>query len=328
MSFRKINLTNQNTTDTGFSDPLVILNKDAASDVSDVGFLAKTAASTYTGLFRDSGTKEYYLIHNYTSLSGNDANPANVTLAPINVGSMKVNGDTVATQAWVQGQTYMTSYTETDPVFTASPAYSITNTDKTNWNTAFGWGNHNAAGYATQSWVTGQGYLTGITNQQLESLSNVTLTSPTTGQVLKYNGTVWVNDTDLTGSAGSISWGDISGTLADQTDLNAKLVITESYVSSDITIVSGGSVQLTHGLSTKPVLVEFLLKCVTAEANYSVNDEVILSHSESIAAVSDSTYINLRLNSDTNVFTLPNFSTGSATLLTNANWKLIVKAWA
>lgn len=36
---------------------------------------------------------------------------------------------------------------ESDPVFTASPAGSITNTNISNWNTAFGWGNHASAGY-------------------------------------------------------------------------------------------------------------------------------------------------------------------------------------
>ena len=69
---------------------------------------------------------------------------------------------------------YLTAYTETDPVFTASPAAGITLTkinqwdtaygwgnhanggylvataqDKTNWNTAFGWGDHSAVGYLT-----------------------------------------------------------------------------------------------------------------------------------------------------------------------------------
>lgn len=38
-------------------------------------------------------------------------------------------------------------YTETDPIFTASPAGSILAGDITNWNTAFGWGNHATAGY-------------------------------------------------------------------------------------------------------------------------------------------------------------------------------------
>ena len=44
---------------------------------------------------------------------------------------------------------YLTSYTETDPVFIASPAGSITTTNKINWNTAYSWGDHGAAGYLT-----------------------------------------------------------------------------------------------------------------------------------------------------------------------------------
>ena len=41
--------------------------------------------------------------------------------------------------------------TETDPIFTASPAFGITGTNITNWNTAFGWGNHAIAGYLLAS---------------------------------------------------------------------------------------------------------------------------------------------------------------------------------
>lgn len=44
---------------------------------------------------------------------------------------------------------YLTNYTETDPVFTNSGAYGITTTNRTNWNTAYGWGNHATRGYLT-----------------------------------------------------------------------------------------------------------------------------------------------------------------------------------
>jgi hypothetical protein len=44
--------------------------------------------------------------------------------------------------------TYLTSFTETDPIFTASAAAGIDSTDITNWDTAYGWGNHASAGYA------------------------------------------------------------------------------------------------------------------------------------------------------------------------------------
>lgn len=41
--------------------------------------------------------------------------------------------------------------TETDPLFSASPAFGITTPTISNWNTAFGWGNHAIAGYLLAS---------------------------------------------------------------------------------------------------------------------------------------------------------------------------------
>lgn len=43
---------------------------------------------------------------------------------------------------------YLTSYTETDPIYTSSSWYTTTN-NSSNWNTAYGWGNHALAGYLT-----------------------------------------------------------------------------------------------------------------------------------------------------------------------------------
>ena len=44
---------------------------------------------------------------------------------------------------------YLTSYTETDPVFTTSPAAGINATNIANWNTAYNWGDHSVQGYLT-----------------------------------------------------------------------------------------------------------------------------------------------------------------------------------
>ena len=49
-------------------------------------------------------------------------------------------------------------------------------------------------------------YLTDITGENLQDLANVNITSPTNGQVLKYNGTAWVNGTDNTGTGGGSSF--------------------------------------------------------------------------------------------------------------------------
>ena len=54
-----------------------------------------------------------------------------------------------ATEAWVNGRGYLTSYTETDPIYSASAAANVTNAKITNWDAAYAWGNHGAQGYLT-----------------------------------------------------------------------------------------------------------------------------------------------------------------------------------
>jgi len=44
---------------------------------------------------------------------------------------------------------YLTSYTETDPVFQTSAAYGVNGGDITNWDTSYGWGDHSTQGYLT-----------------------------------------------------------------------------------------------------------------------------------------------------------------------------------
>ena len=58
----------------------------------------------------------------------------------------KINGTDYNTQ-WVTSSGGGGS--ETDPVFTASPSFGITSLNISNWNTAYGWGNHATVGYLT-----------------------------------------------------------------------------------------------------------------------------------------------------------------------------------
>jgi len=122
-----------------------------------------------------------------------------------------------------------------------SGTYSIATDNSTNWDTAYGWGNHASAGYLTSftetftslvddtppqlggtldansneidmgtnvitdvkvgQWDTAYtwgdhgsaGYLTAISGQSIGALSDVTITSASSNQILKYNGSAWVN---------------------------------------------------------------------------------------------------------------------------------------
>lgn len=98
--------------------------------------------------------------------------------------------------ATVASQISSGTFTETDPVFLAHAAHNVTTTKISNWDTAYGWGNHAVAGYltsvgtisyndlsnkpaipsltgyATETFVTTRGYLTSVGTISYTDLSN------------------------------------------------------------------------------------------------------------------------------------------------------------
>ena len=61
-------------------------------------------------------------------------------------------------------ETLTVPITESDPIFISSPANGITNTNITNWATAYGWGNHTTAGYLTSYTETDPLFSTHVAN--------------------------------------------------------------------------------------------------------------------------------------------------------------------
>ena len=82
---------------------------------------------------------------------------------------LKYNSGAGRWENWTHN--FLTSFTETDPIFSASAAAGITSTQINNWNTAHGWGNHASVGYL----------LPVLTNLQ-------------TDEMLRWNGTNWINE--------------------------------------------------------------------------------------------------------------------------------------
>ena len=74
---------------------------------------------------------------------------------------------------------FLTSYTETDPVFGASPAGGITGTNISNWNTAYNWGDHSTGGYLTAEADT----LATVTSRGATTTTDIT----TTGKIFYSN---------------------------------------------------------------------------------------------------------------------------------------------
>lgn len=100
------------------------------------------------------------------------------------------------------------------------------------------------------------------------------------------------------------------------------------YTSSAQTITNGTVLTLAHGLGARPTRVQVVLRCTTAQAPYAVNDEVepitaIGGPVYGAVATADATNIEVRIGSG-GVCAFND--TGTAFALTNANWRIIVRA--
>ena len=109
------------------------------------------------------------------------------------------------------------------------------------------------------------------------------------------------------------------------------------FVSSGQTITSGGALTIAHGIGAMPTLIQARLHCLTAEAGYSAGDDLIINPhqmdvgtaaSRGLVIVPDATNLNIRFGSNANAFEALNKGTGTAAALTNANWQLVLRAWA
>lgn len=118
--------------------------------------------------------------------------------------------------------------------------------------------------------------------------------------------------------------------------LTAPPVLTKYYKSPEQTMTLGSAINLSHGLGETPKLVQIVLKCTTADAQYSVGDEVIMSFfqpqggavstSNGFGIVRTSTQVQV-LVGNAAAFVMQKTSFGYTNIVV-ASWRLIVEAWA
>jgi hypothetical protein len=104
-----------------------------------------------------------------------------------------------------------------------------------------------------------------------------------------------------------------------------------SYDSGEQVITSGGFLTLVHGLGGMPNHVHLVLRCKTAEHGYAVDDEIDVQDFENadrgVIVVRRATTIVPLFGTATSVFTGKDTATRAGVFLTNANWRLIVRAY-
>jgi len=107
----------------------------------------------------------------------------------------------------------------------------------------------------------------------------------------------------------------------------------KGFTSAEQTITSAGSLSLAHGLGVKPILTQVSLVCKIADAGYSVGDDIDIGvgnmpTTRGLSVNRTTTSIEIRFGTEVGALYYVNKTTGGAAVLTNANWKLIVRAWA
>jgi len=110
---------------------------------------------------------------------------------------------------------------------------------------------------------------------------------------------------------------------------------SKTFTSADQTISSAGALTIAHGLGAVPFGAMYYLVCQSGELGYSTNDVVHIGADmdstnnvgRSFASVVDATNFAIKFGSAAQPFTLVRPDTGAIAAITNASWKLRIKAW-
>ncbi len=128
-------------------------------------------------------------------------------------------------------------------------------------------------GSGTLTWTTivGGGGGTDISTASISDLADVTVSSPSVGQVLKWNGSVWVNDTDATGGGGG------GGTLSTRTTRSVTTSSIANLASANATITgfSGYALLSIQTSAAAWVTVYTSSAARTADASRVITDDPV-----------------------------------------------------
>lgn len=158
----------------------------------------------------------------------------------------------------------------------------------------------------------------------------------TTGAFEGYQGGAWKPITEIP------VWGAITGTLADQTDLQNVLTalqnnqkITKEFVSSEFMISSAGLLSAAHGLGVRPKFCTVEMICKTAGAQgWALGDQIALNVSPIVTDTNltrgvqvffDAINVTARIAS--NQMAVPIKTTGVIAGITAADWRVVMRAY-
>lgn len=187
---------------------------------------------------------------------------------------------------------YLTSFTEADPTV-GSHIKAITTTNISNWNTAYGWGNHASAGYLLSSTAAS-------TYQPLDGdLTAIAGIAATSGLLKKTAADTWSLDTSsyLTGNQSISISGDASGSGSTSITLTLATVNSNVGTFNNVTVNAKGLVTAASNVSYQPLDADLtaiagiaatsgLLK-KTAADTWSLDTSTYLTSNQSITLSGD-----------------------------------------
>ena len=222
---------------------------------SYVKFGTATAASSNTTYTINSVTSGSDAI---IRLTGSDSSTDDVTLEAGSNVTITETGDTITiastdtntqTESFktisVSGQSDVVADSSTDTLTLAAGSNVTITTNASTDTITF------AATDTNTTYTAGTGIsLTGTTfalNAAIEDLTNVSSTSPTTGQVLKWDGSSWAPGTDSAGAGASNSFETIA--------ISGQSSVVADSATDTLTLVAGNNVTLTTDASTDTITI-------------------------------------------------------------------------
>jgi hypothetical protein len=163
------------------------------------------------------------------------------------------------------------SLTETDPVFSSAPASGIAAGDISNWDTAFGWGDHGAVGYLASGDI-GSTVLAYDTNlQAFTTAFTLPTTDGTAGQVLGTDGAGNLTFTfPAPGPVQSVTYNDGGTSTIDAADGgNSIFTLTANGASTTIAVSSVPTTGTRYGLELH---LTWTAGAITFPASWSKGD--------------------------------------------------------
>lgn len=121
-----------------------------------------------------------------------------------------------------------------------------------------------------------------------------------------------------------------------QAQQNLGSIFTKEYVSGELSVAAGASHDLAHGLGVTPKFVQLNLICKTSEGGYTAGEVIIDGAKKDdnggvctgAANAVTATSIKIKVSADGTPLIGLNLASGVRQVISPANWRLVVRAYA